>query len=72
MKDKDFQELLEIIDPEQTEYFDYHEFLDLSAEKESVVSVYFWFSNHNFFYNSCGKMSNCVLVKRYALHTVFI
>lgn len=41
MKDKDFQELFEITDPEQTGYFDYHEFLDLSEEKESVVSVCF-------------------------------
>lgn len=41
MKGKDFQELIEIIDPEQTGYLDYHEFLDLSEEKQSVVSVYF-------------------------------
>lgn len=41
MKDKDFQELIGIIDPEQTGYLDYHEFLDLFEEKESVVSVYF-------------------------------
>ncbi|KAM6211114.1 LOW QUALITY PROTEIN: EF-hand calcium-binding domain-containing protein 6 [Sarcoramphus papa] len=37
MKDKDFQELIEIIDPEQTGHLDYHEFLDLFEEKESVV-----------------------------------
>lgn len=71
MKDKDFQELFEIIDPEQTGYVDYHEFLDLSEEKESVVSICFQFSNRDFFSNGCGKMSNCVLVKCYALHTGF-
>ncbi|KAM6381899.1 LOW QUALITY PROTEIN: EF-hand calcium-binding domain-containing protein 6 [Alca torda] len=37
VKDKDFQELIEIIDPEQTGYLDYHEILDLFEEKESVV-----------------------------------
>ncbi|KAM6144554.1 LOW QUALITY PROTEIN: EF-hand calcium-binding domain-containing protein 6 [Phoenicopterus ruber ruber] len=37
MKDKDFQELIEIVDLEQTGYLDYHEFLDLFEEKESVV-----------------------------------
>ncbi|XP_076184720.1 EF-hand calcium-binding domain-containing protein 6 [Aptenodytes patagonicus] len=37
VKDKDFQELIEIIDPEQTGYLDFHEFLDLFEEKESVV-----------------------------------
>ncbi|KAM6136930.1 LOW QUALITY PROTEIN: EF-hand calcium-binding domain-containing protein 6 [Pterocles gutturalis] len=36
MKNKDFQELIEIIDPEQTGYLGYHEFLDLFEEKESV------------------------------------
>ncbi|KAM7127249.1 LOW QUALITY PROTEIN: EF-hand calcium-binding domain-containing protein 6 [Ciconia maguari] len=36
MKDKDFQELIEIIDPGQTEYLD-SEFLDLFKEKESLV-----------------------------------
>ncbi|KAM6290393.1 LOW QUALITY PROTEIN: EF-hand calcium-binding domain-containing protein 6 [Porphyrio hochstetteri] len=38
MTDKDFQELIEIIDPEQTGYLDYHEFLDLFEEKESVMA----------------------------------
>lgn len=38
MKDKDFQELIQIIDPEQTRYLDYYEFVDLSEEKESMVS----------------------------------
>ncbi|XP_075598913.1 EF-hand calcium-binding domain-containing protein 6 [Balearica regulorum gibbericeps] len=37
LKDKDFQELIEILDLEQTGYLDYHEFLDLFEEKESVV-----------------------------------
>ncbi|XP_054673072.1 LOW QUALITY PROTEIN: EF-hand calcium-binding domain-containing protein 6 [Grus americana] len=37
MKDKDFQELIEILDPQQTGYLDYHEFLYLFEEKESVV-----------------------------------
>lgn len=41
MKDKDFQELIDIIDPEETGYLDCHGFLDLFEEKVSVVGVYF-------------------------------
>ncbi|KAM6093501.1 EF-hand calcium-binding domain-containing protein 6 [Chlamydotis macqueenii] len=39
LKDKDFQELMEIVDPEQTGYLDYHKFLDLLEEKESIVCI---------------------------------
>ncbi|XP_064369485.1 EF-hand calcium-binding domain-containing protein 6 [Dromaius novaehollandiae] len=38
IKNKDFQELIQIIDPEQTRYLDYHKFLDLVEEKESLVA----------------------------------
>lgn len=41
MKNKDFQDLIEIIDPEQTWYLDYHKFLGLFEEKELVESIYF-------------------------------
>ncbi|XP_067150804.1 EF-hand calcium-binding domain-containing protein 6 [Apteryx mantelli] len=37
IKKKDFQKLIQIIDPEQTGYLDYHKFLDLVEEKESLV-----------------------------------
>ncbi|XP_068807251.1 EF-hand calcium-binding domain-containing protein 6 [Struthio camelus] len=38
IKNKDFQELIQIIDPGQTGYVDYHKFLDLAEEKESLVA----------------------------------
>ncbi|XP_010214118.1 PREDICTED: EF-hand calcium-binding domain-containing protein 6, partial [Tinamus guttatus] len=38
IKNKDFQELIQIMDPEQTGYLDYHKFLDLVEEKECPVA----------------------------------
>ncbi|KAM6425301.1 LOW QUALITY PROTEIN: EF-hand calcium-binding domain-containing protein 6 [Rhynochetos jubatus] len=40
MNNRDFQELIDINDPEQTGYLDYHEFLDLLEEKESLVFTF--------------------------------
>uniref|UniRef100_A0A674KIF1 EF-hand domain-containing protein n=1 Tax=Terrapene triunguis TaxID=2587831 RepID=A0A674KIF1_9SAUR len=36
IRDKDFQDLIKIIDPEHTGYLSYHTFLDLFEEKESL------------------------------------
>ncbi|EMP33996.1 EF-hand calcium-binding domain-containing protein 6, partial [Chelonia mydas] len=37
ISDKDFQDLIKIIDPEHTGYLSYHKFLDLFEEKKSLV-----------------------------------
>ncbi|XP_050792351.1 EF-hand calcium-binding domain-containing protein 6 [Gopherus flavomarginatus] len=37
IRDKDFQDLIKIIDPEHTGYLSYHTFLDLFEEKESLM-----------------------------------
>ncbi|CAM4479605.1 unnamed protein product [Lepidochelys kempii] len=37
ISDKDFQDLIKIIDPEHTGYLSYHKFLDLFEEKESLM-----------------------------------
>uniref|UniRef100_A0A8C8SZL0 EF-hand domain-containing protein n=1 Tax=Pelusios castaneus TaxID=367368 RepID=A0A8C8SZL0_9SAUR len=58
ISDKDFQELIKIIDPEHTGYLSYHKFLDLFEEQESLVSVYQYFSKDFLFYNVYSEVED--------------